>query len=60
MTNQSLHLFLDTRDRVSGSASNASFNLSNANLVGGMYGLSLESVILPNLEYNINETNNKI
>lgn len=60
MTNQSLHLFLDTRDRVSGTSTSASFNLSNSNLTGGIYGLSLESVIIPNLEYNINETNNKI
>lgn len=60
MVNNSLHIFLDTRDKVYGSASNCQFTLSNTNLVGGKYSLCLQSAIIPNLEYNINSSNNKL
>lgn len=58
--NSSIHIYLNTKDRVSGTNTNGTFILSQSELSSHKYGISLESAVIPNLEYPVNRSNNNI
>ena len=57
---KSFHIYLDSRDRTTGSITDSSYTLQTPQVSANLLAVSVESVIIPNLEYSINSHNNKL